>query len=256
MSDRIDQIEKYFKPVEHLNTWSGIFFYISALLAITIPLINGRVGERDFQYIAIIFVVVVVLHSAFQGIVSFYLLPRAERERRKQLLSNSIGVPLTHSRTNKYYNNEREAGLERLSANIMENAFFGKSLCVAMLKPERIKVALYSVLLLFALLSRESDLGVIVALTQTFFAGGILLGWIKLELLRIKNEGVYSSLYSLHLNQRRTFNANEVAMVLDEFAEYECAKSSASIKLSSRMFHKLNASLTEEWDTIKRTVGL
>tara|TARA_R110001583_G_scaffold88182_5_gene229038 strand:+ start:947 stop:1717 length:771 start_codon:yes stop_codon:yes gene_type:complete len=256
MSRRIDQVEKYFKPVEYLNSLSGVLFYISALFAIAIPLLSGRVGETIFQYASIIFVLMVVLHSISQGVSSFYFLQRAERERRKQLLSNSLGVPLTHSQTNNYYNNEREVGLERLSANLMENSFFGKCLCAAILKSERIKVVFYSVLLLFSLLSRDSDLGVVLVLTQTFFAGGIFLGWVELEILRMKNERVYSSLYSLHLNQNGPFNVNESAILLDEFAEYECAKSSASIKLSSKVFHKLNASLTEEWESIKRTVGL
>ncbi|MEY8241453.1 MAG: hypothetical protein RPT25_14000 [Cycloclasticus sp.] len=256
MSNRIDQVEIYYKPVETLNALSGVLFYISALLAIAMPLLSGRVDEPTFQYASIAFVIMVALHASSQGFSSFYFLPRAERERRKQLLSNALGVSLTHSQTSDYYNNERNSGLERLSANLMENSFFGKRVCEAMLKPERIKVTVFAVLLLCALLNRESDFGVIIALTQTFFAGGILLGWLKVELLRMKNERVYNSLYSLHLNQNGAFNDSEIAILLDEFAEYESAKSSASIKLSSKVFFKLNPSLTEEWDSIKIAVGL
>jgi len=256
MSNRIDEVEKFFKPVEALNTLTTWLFYSSALFSIATPIISNLVDESIFQHVSIVFVILVVLHSFSQNVNSFYLLPRAERERRKQLLSDSLGVPLTHSQTNEYYNNERASGLERLSANLMENSFFGKNICVAMLKPERLKVSVYAVLLLFSLLSRETDLGVIIALTQTFFAGGVLFSWIKLEILRMKNEQIYDSLYSLHLNQQEAFNVNEMTILLDTFAEYECAKYSASIKLSSTYFHKLNASLTEEWEAIKRTIGL
>lgn len=72
----------------------------------------------------------------------------------------------------------------------------------------------------------------------------------------MKNERIYDSLYSLHLNQQEGFNVNEIAILLDTFAEYECAKSSAFMKLSSGLFHKLNENLTVEWEAIKRTIGL
>jgi len=256
MSNRIDEVEKFFKPVKTLSVLTNLLFYSSALFSIAVPIVSDLVNESIFQYVSIVFVILVVLHSFSLNINSFYLLPRAERERRKQLLSDSLGVPLTHSQTSEYYNNEKIFGLERLSTNLMENAFFGKNICVAMVNPERLKVAVYAILLLFSLLSRETDLSVIIALTQIFFAGGVLFSWIKLEILRMKNEQIYDSLYSLHLNQHEAFNVNEMATLLYTFAEYECAKSSASIKLSSRVFHKLNAALTEEWETIKRTISL
>lgn len=256
MSNRIDEVEKHYKPVEVFNTLTAVFFYGSVLLSLAVPVLMDLVDKSIFQYSTIVFVILVVLHSFTQNLITFYLLPRAEIERRKQLLSNSLGVPLTHFQTNEYYNNEREAGLERLSANLMENSFFGKNICLAMLKSERIKVTVYAVLLLSTLLSRDADLGVIIILTQIFFAGGILFNWVKLEILRVKNERVYDSLYKLHLIQQETMNSNEVATLLDIFAEYECAKSSASIKLSSKVFNELNESLTEEWSSIKNAIGL
>jgi len=256
MSNRIDEVEKYYKPIEFFNALAAVFFYGSVLLSLTVPVLMDLLDKSIVQYGTIVFVILVVLHSFTQNLSAFYLLPRAEIERRKQLLSNSLGVPLTHSQTNQYYNNEREVGLKRLSANLMENSFFGKNICLAMLKPERIKVTVYAVLLLFILLSRDADLGVIIVLTQIFFAGGILFNWVKLEVLRIKNERVYDSLYRLHLSQQGILNSKEVATLLDIFAEYECAKSSASIKLSSKVFNKLNEGLTEEWNSIKRTIHL
>ncbi|HCH1219460.1 hypothetical protein P7M36_23645 [Vibrio parahaemolyticus] len=216
----------------------------------------GLYNEAIVQSITIFYVLVVILHSFSQNIVSFYLLPRAEKERRKQLLSNALGVPLTHSETHLYYNNDNNAGLKRLHANLMENSFFGKSICLAMLKSERFKVAIYAIFLLFALLNRDVELGVLIILTQVFFTGGVLFNWLKLEILRVRNERIYESLYSLHLSQQETSNGNGMATLLDIFADYECAKSSASIKLDSKIFHTLNPTLTDEWNGIKSRISL
>ncbi|PMO58459.1 hypothetical protein BCT07_12010 [Vibrio breoganii] len=256
MNDRIDDLDKLYKPVETFNSITTLLFYIGAMLSIALPFFVGNLNESTIQLLTISYVLIVVLHAFSQNIASFYLLPRAEKERRKQLLSNALGVPLTHAETNLYYNNDNNAGLKRLHANLMENSFFGKNICLAMLRPERFKVAAYAILLLFALLYREAELGVLVILTQVFFTGGVLFNWVKLEILRIRNERIYESLYSLHLSHQDTSNGNGMATLLDIFSEYECAKSSASIKLNSKMFHDLNPSLTEEWNSIKTRIGL
>ena len=255
MSNRVDEIEGLYKPVELFDRIASILFYMSAFLSVALPMIGDDAPKNIFlKYAPIAFIIFVIMHSFAQHINAFYYLPRAERERRKQLLSNALDVPLTHAQTQEYYNNEREPALERLSVNLMENSFFGKNICSAMLKKERIKLGFYTVLLLVALLNRATDLGVLITLTQTFFAGGVLFSWVKLEILRVKNEQIYDSLYSIHLNQNGSFSSREKAALLDIFAEYEAAKSAASIKLSSKIFYKLNPRLSAEWDRIKSTV--
>jgi hypothetical protein len=256
MTERIDDLDKLYKPVEIVNLLTALLFYGGAALSIAIPFLVGQYDEVIVRYITVFYVLVVVLHSFSQNVVSFYLLPRAEKERRKQLLSNALGVPLTHAQTNLYYNNDNNTGLERLHANLMENSFFGKSICLAMLKSERIKVSIYAIFLLFALLNRGLELGVLITLTQVFFAGGVLFNWVKLEILRYRNERIYENLYAIHLSQQETSNGNGMASLLDVFADYECAKSSASIKLNSKIFHNLNPTLTEEWNNIKSRIRL
>jgi hypothetical protein len=256
MNERLDDVDKLYKPVEIVNLITTLLFYSGAALSIAIPFLVEQYNEVIVQNITIIYVLVVVLHSFSQNIVSFYLLPRAEKERRKQLLSNALGVPLTHAHTYLYYNNDNNAGLKRLHANLMENSFFGKNICLAMLKPERIKVLVYAIFLLFALLNRDVELGILIILTQVFFTGGVLFNWLKLEILRYKNERIYDSLYAIHISQQETSNGNGMASLLDVFADYECAKSSASIKLNSKLFHNLNPTLTEEWNNIKARIEL
>lgn len=256
MNNRVDDLDKLYKPVETFNSITTLLFCIGAILSIALPSFVGNLNESNIQLLTIFYVLIVVLHAFFQNISSFYLLPKAEKERRKQLLSDALGVPLTHAETNLYYNNDNNAGLKRLHANLMENSFFGQRICLAMLKSERLKVAVYASLLLCAFLYREAELGVLVILTQVFFNGGVLFNWIKMEILRNRNERIYESLYSLHLSRQDMSNDNGMAALLNLFSEYECAKSSASIKLSSKKFHDLNPSLTEEWSTIKSRIGL
>ncbi|GEN29654.1 hypothetical protein HVA01_33000 [Halovibrio variabilis] len=166
-------------------------------------------------------------------------------------MSNSLGIPLTIEETNKYYNNRLEPNILKLGANLMENAFFGKHICERMLFGERIKIFFYGAVWLSVTIYRGSDLGVVLALSHLLFASEIILNWIKLEILRIRNERVYESLYSLYLGQPQTPVPLVEAGVLDAFAEYEAAKASAAVKLSTKVFNKMNDELTQKWERVR-----
>ena len=137
-------------------------------------------------------------------------------------------------------NNEVSPSVIRLGLNVLENSFFAKSICHEMAKFERKKIFIYSFFWLFAIFNRSTYLGLVLTLTQVLFSGDILIRWIRIEVLRVRNEFIYERLYQLYLNRK----SSEVTGILDAFASYEAAKSSASIKQSSKIFNRLNPSLT------------
>ena len=208
------------------------------------------------EYVPVVFIVLVICYAAASNINSLVLIPSAEKHRRKQLLSDGLGVPLTHEQTRQYYNNGLRPSIERLGANIMENAHFGTNVAGRMLLAERTKVGIYLLLWIFALVSRSTDLGWVLVLTQLVFSGEIVFKWIRMELFCLRTKRVFESMYTLFLSAKKSKAAPNHADILDEFADYETAKASASLNHSQRIFQKLNADLSLEWDRIRATIGM
>jgi len=251
MNERIDELEKYYSPIAICDGWAKWLFLVSAILSIVIlypslfpyPLLENGVK--------IAFILSVIFHSALVHFNGFHLIPRAENLRRRQLLSNAFGVPLTSEKTQLYYNNEISPSVLKLGGNVMENSFFAKHVCGEMAKDERIKILIYTVLWLIAILNRSTDLGLLLTLTQVLFSSEVIIHWLKTELLRSRNEATYDKLYALFLNKGSSEDQSLTAGILDSFAFYESSKASASIKQSTKIFNRLNPSLTEQWGKIK-----
>lgn len=249
MNKRIDELEKYYAPIESCDRKAWFAFLMSATLSILIPFVQIPFLQEG---VSVLFVLFVIAHSVLYHYSGFYLTPRAEHLRRKQLLSDSLGIPLTPEKTKLYYNNEVLPSVIRLGANVMENAFFAKHVCNEMAKTERLKISIYSLVWILAIINRSTDLDFILALTQVLFSAEIVIRWIKIEGLRAQNELIYEKLYSLYLSKNTSKATGvEVVSILDAFASYEAAKSAASIKQSSKIFNKLNSRLTTEWENIR-----
>ena len=251
MNERIDDLEKYYSPIALCDSWAKRLFFVSAILSVVIlypsflphPLLEN--GTK------IVFILSVIIHSLLVHFNGFHLISRAENLRRRQLLSDAFGIPLTPEKTQLYYNNEISPSVLKLGGNIMENSFFAKHVCGEMAKNERIMILIYMVLWLIAVLNRSTDLGLLLTLTQVLFSSEVIIHWLKIEVLRSRNEMTYDKLYALFLNKGSTEDQNLTAGILDSFAFYEASKASASIKQSTKIFNRLNPSLTEQWGKIK-----
>lgn len=250
MEQRIDEIEKYYKPVSLCEKWTWYTFLFSAALSFIIPYTNHFQIEFLKNVITITFILLVVSHVALAHFNGLYLTPKAERMRRRQLLSNSLNIPLTHEKTEFYYNNKIEPSVFKLGANILENSFFSINICNEMAKKERTKCFVYFLIWFIAIINRSTDLGLITTLTQVIFSGEVLFRWIKFEIYRIRNESIYDKLHQLFLHKTSENSVNVNASILDAFAEYETTKA-YGISQSSKIFHQLNHKLTLEWNDIK-----
>jgi hypothetical protein len=184
------------------------------------------------------------------------LVPKAERIRRKQLLSDAFNTHLTHDRTSLYYNNEYSPSVQRLGANTMENSLFSKEIAYKMLVRKRWIVGFYLVAWLFAFALRHSSLELITWITQLVFSGEIIAGWLKLECLCFRHERTYEQLHAHFLNGIGGDHPRAIANVLDAFVEYESAKASAGALLSSKIFNKLNPELTKKWEQIRNDLRM
>jgi len=256
-SERIDQLESHYQPVENCEKWVGRLFWVCAFLSCGILYSNlGSIGSAQ-NIVQVLFVIVVVAHSLLSHYGSLFLFPFAENLRRKQLLSDAFGVALTPEITEGYYNNDLAPSFLRLGVCVLENSFFGKNVCGEMAKKERMKIFFYFLFWVAAVSYRSTDLGFVLVLTQTLFSADILARYLKIEILRARNASIYNDLYGHFLNQTSSAQSLPgIATILHSFASYETAKGSAALKQSSSIFHRLNPSLMEEWDIIRGQLGI
>lgn len=254
---KIDPIRKrYYRPLEVAESCSNWLFYFVAALSISAFAVERATYPRLYELVQGAFVAG-VLALFFIGLgIRLYWTPRAEDKRRQDLLSNSFVVALTHELTSGYYNNDQTNPFRRLCASLLENSFFSKNVTLEMARSERIRMALYALIWLVALLNRATDLALAAAMAQAVFSEQIISKWIRLEWLRMRFECVYDGLYRL-VQTTTDFNKEEFRVrVLEAFGEYETGKGYGSITLSAKIFERQNPTLSAEWAVIKRTLNL
>jgi len=254
--ERVDGVDTYYKPIKRLEGWTSRLFWFSAVFSVAV-LYSDLIPWRSVQDVpTVAFVAGVILHLGLSLYLRLYLIPLAERKRRKQLLSDSFGVPLTPEQTRAYYNNRLAPSIERLGANVLENAFFSKSICGRMAVNERIRAVCYFIFWFLVVFWRSTPLGLLVIITETVFSGQIIEKLVSLELLRHRNEDLFDELYHEFLHKIDFNSQTGTACVLDAFSAYEATKAAAALKLSTKIFKQYNSELSSEWDEIRRQLAI
>lgn len=251
---RIDEVSHYYAPALKLKRIRSGLFWVIAVLSLSMPYsaLLGAVAQTILQAV---FLVLVICHFLISQIYRFYLVPTAERMRRKQLLSDSFGTHLSHDRTSLYYNNEYSPSVQRLGANTMENALFSKEIAARMLQKTRLITGGYAIAWLLAFALRHNNLEILTWITQIVFSTEVAVQWLNLEVLRFRCEQVYERLHAHFLHDIKD-SPRSIATILDAFVSYEAAKSSAGLVLSTKVFHELNPRLSEQWIRIRQELRM
>jgi len=248
---RRDDVSRYYESAACLNKATGILFWFIAGMSFVLPSSQSLFGSTWHGILQSAFLVTTLVHLSLSLVSRLYLIPKAERIRRRQMLSDAFDTNLVHERTNLYYNNPYLPSIDRLGASTMENALFSKTVAERMLVRQRWIIGCYIVAWLVALIPRHNNLELITWLTQIVFSGDILSGWLKLECLRLRHERTYEQLHTHFLHDIGSSETRALADVLDAFVAYEATKASAGVLLSSKIFDQVNPVLTEEWEQIK-----
>lgn len=248
-TNRIDEVEHYYQSPKKVDFVVTSLFWITAFISIAIPYLNSF-GNNVQDFFKVIFILLVIAHFLSNIILSIYLIPVAERKRRRQLLSDAFDTPLTQEKTNLYYNNTFKPSVQKLAANIMENCLFSKEIASRMLLKMRWVVGVYMFVWVFIFAVRQSDLDLLLWITQLVFSSAIVMRWIQLEFLRNRHEQTYEVLYNYFLSGHQD-NSKSIATILDAFASYEATKASAGLVLSTKVFEKINQEYTMKWQSIR-----
>lgn len=254
---KVDTVgDNYYRPLEKSEVIGAGLFWMVSILSIAALFLDKSAYPLAYDILQIVFIVSVVLFF-FQGqIQKLYLFPRAEDKRRQELLSNSYNVVLTHEETVDYYNNDQTNPLKRLAASIMESAFFTREIVRMMLVGQRTKTVGYLLIYVVAVLNRSTNLEVLAIAAQAVFSEEIIARWFRMEWLRIRSEQVFDNLNRLFTGRQDFSRPTAQSQAIDLFSFYETTKSTAAILLSSRLFHKHNARLSDEWEKMRGRLGL
>ena len=253
LDNRSDPIrKKYFSRLENVNKISEILFYMSAIMSFIFIFLDRYSWPITYSVLQISFVIMIMAFTLIGIFIRLYFTPLANDKSLKDFLSHAYGESLTHEKTSGYYNNDMSSGNKKMAAQLLENSFFSKEIISKMLVYIRIKTCIYAILWLICILYRKTDLDFIIIASQVLFGEQIILKWINAEWIRIRFNFTYDKLYSLFRTNENFFNVS----VLESLITYETSKSAASITLSSKVFEKLNSSLSEEWSNIKSSLNI
>lgn len=254
---KVDTVgEKYYKPMELANQTGDLLFWAVSTLSIAALFVDKTSCPLAADVVQITFIVFVVLLFVQGQVQRLYFVPRAEDNRRRQLLSDSFGVALSHEKTVGYYNNDQTNPIKRLAASVMESAFFTSEVSRRMLFEQRVKTIGYAAIYLIATLYRFTDLELLAVAAQALFGGEIVARWLRMEWLCSRSERVFDNLNRLFTRRPAFTQTAAQSEALDLFAFYETTKSTAAIVLSSKLFHRLNPQLTQDWEQIRSRLGI
>jgi hypothetical protein len=255
-NQKVDPIRaRYFDPLERAEILSNIAFYAAAVLSVLVLLVNREHAKDLYAHIQVAFLVTAIAGFVLAIAVRVYFSPRAQDMRLGDFLSKAFGVRLIPERTEGYYNTaSQDDPMRNVGAQALENSFFAKEVCLGMCRNERVVIGVYIVVWMLALFNRNTDFDVMIVASQILFSEQLISRFVRLEWLRSRSESVFDNLYLLL--QTDLDAATFQARIVQELVKYENTKSNAAVTLSSRIFNKLNPTLSAQWEKIRRDLHL
>lgn len=247
-SDRVDPVEPLYSQYqfwEHLSERLG--WLAVAAFGVYAWLHHVHDGRAEFAKLS--FVLLTVLSVCIAYVSRYLLQPRADRERRKLLLSDALGERLTAVRQRRYYNNPVSPSLERMLLILAENTFFFPRLLKAELPRQLFLCALVTVALLVGLRFGTAELVELLAVLVLFGELGLgkTIRWIWVtQRMHLLHGQVAALVTSRHEGVALLARSMELAM------EYDYIKAKSGVRASDKTLERLNKRLSEEWEAYLR----
>lgn len=196
-----------------------------------------------------------ILSFAICEFVVDYIHFNAEAYRRNDLIDDAFGTLLAEDRTENYYTNkELPKGLYKLGVNNFESCFFSYRIASKSLLCSWIKTGIISLIFLFCAFSGFDkvtifiiQLAIPLILVQQSIKSGLYVS--RLKNIFAKYRTIFNSLKN---------NKNKIleAELIKEILEYETTISWGNILLDEKTYKKMNASLSNEWENIKKEYSI
>ncbi len=244
---RRDEISKYYNmsgKAEIISTWA---FWLNIILSITILFTQAH------PTISSILMKIIITLSFICPIISVvddsFWWYKAESNRRKSCIKDAFGVDTIAENVEEYYNNSSSQSFRKYVLNTFENDFFSKSIASKMLLPSFIKSLIsFAVFIMICIIVKNDD--IVLIISQTVFSANYICGTLSLFVYKNRLDDLYNDFYH-SLVTVGVKEIKEKVLLLANIVEYESIKAHYKIRLSTKIFNKLNSSLSTDWANIE-----
>ena len=243
---RRDEISKYYDISNIADTISTWTFWINIILSIIVLFL------QSYPVVSSVLMKVIIILSFVCPIISViddsFWWYDAESKRRKSCIKDAFGVDTIEENVEEYYNNSFSPSYNKYVLNTFENTFFSKYIAQKMLIPSAIySLISFIVFILICILVKNDDIVLIIA--QTVFSANYICGTLSLLVYKKRLDNLYNDFYNI-LVTIGVNDAKQKVLILANIVEYESIKAHYKIRLSTKVFTKLNPSLSTEWSNM------
>jgi len=248
---RRDDVNKLYKITIYLNTIVFGIFVMNVFFSIFATIIINKEISSVFVVLQIFASLTFLLLGTVDDCAFWY---EAEKVRRKAAIENALNIDLTEYKTDGYYNNDIAHSLIKYEVNAFESVFFSNNIASEMLWVEGIKALVAFFVFIFSCLYRYEYTLVLVIL-QALFSSYFIISFISLIAYRIRIKEIYNTFYQ-ELISSEISSEKQIVVLLSNTIEYEAVKAHYKIRLSSKIFNKMNDDLSEKWEAIQKKIKI
>lgn len=171
----------------------------------------------------------------------------ADKERRNAKVEDAFAIDITEYKTDGYYNNDIPPSMCRCVVNTFESVFFTKNIVREMLPREIVKAIAVGLILLFSLRLAENSL--LLLILEIVTSAYLLQGALLTLFFYTKVKAIYRNLYQLLITEK-CIQRNHLILAFAAAQEYEVCKAYFKVSPDSKIFDKLNPTLSAQWATM------
>lgn len=246
-----------FEQSKSFSKYAEITLWISTILliaAFTIKSVNANWSAMS-ELISNINCFFIIAYAVLM-FISENIFYQASLQRREDFIDNSFNVTIAEDRSYEYYTNENiTSGIYKMAVNGFENSLFSYHIANKMTMKLWLKNIIFALLILtFAIFGFNNAFILLIQLTLPIL---LLQQAVKHTLFVYRIKRIYE-------NYRRLFNdlkdkndsKHKRPEIILNVLDYETTLTYGAILLDTKIYNKLNPTLSQKWIEIKRDYGI
>lgn len=234
------------------DTWAERTLTVSTILLIVTLIIDK--GFPEYNNIGIwinrvncLFIILFAVLEFVRNNIFFH----SRSKKIEDLIDNSFKSSFAEDESENYFTNEQlSPGIYKLGVNCFESSFFSYSIAKEMQTGLWVKNIIISLLFVFIGVCGFND--IFVFIIQLSMPLMLFQQAIKQSMLVNRLEKILASFRKLFNNMKgQADKSNFIPEIILSVVEYETVIAWANILLSTSVYEKLNASLSEKWEGMK-----
>lgn len=241
----------YFSWAGKMSVWAGCLLWVAAAIEIVGMIWGEKLsGWHLWNSILVIEALLLAAYAILSlggSVVNFL----ARKKKINDVVDNAFGTQIGDSHSNNYFDNEEiKVGTKKLLYNTAESCFFTYNEMKSMVSGVCVKTLLPFLILAVGLVFNKTEIvmaifrisAIIVIVTQAvqFF--------VTLMQLQVLQSNMFATLKH-KVGNAAQFNAECINYTL----EYETVMVWYGTKIPDKVYHKLNDTLTNEWESHRKT---